>query len=179
MATINDLKLIETMPKELAKAIYKRDKRIEIDDILSALIAGGMAYLFYTPTATNIREFITVINDRTQPCYMGRMVKKACPSLCGKIVYLKDKYWLWKDMRHKLIEPHILLELRSYGDYNITSMNQEPFLIEGYDLIPEIFKALVVKMKERPRIVTTYSGFSLIYTEDQRDHTPVIEIHHC
>lgn len=186
MATIKTLEVGKHVDPFYLKEIPDLLQKVDFEELIAAVIGGGMKFLTRPGYKDNPREYILIVNGihngfyNAQPaCYMSLKRKKSQPTACGRFIYCDYKRYSAWSVYSDIVFPYIAQEINYYDDYGRKlTAESEPFKINDLDIIDAAFLSLYDRIVKTNKIITTFSEYALVYTKDTYDF-PVLEIHHC
>lgn len=186
MATINSLEIGKHIDHFYIKEIPDLSLKVDFEDLIAAVISGGMKFLTRDNVCKVPRERIAIVGgisdqfiNKQPACYMALKSKKSQPTVCGKLVYCEYKRYYADDVRSDKVFSYVARNFRYYDDCGrMLTADSEPFKINGLDIIEAAFLSLYDRIVKTNKIITTFSEYALVYTKDTYDY-PVLEIHHC
>ena len=177
MATLQNIGIDSVISIEMKKALSIIRPKVDINDLLSSIIAGCMKYLIKGHENGKGREYICLTKKNVTCYYMTLMHSRYRPSLCGKMFLTNSKYYTIP-LHHPEIFAGILDEFKYYCDIDKTlTIKDQPFTVNGINVMEEIIKAFFIRATQEPKVITTYSGYSLICTSTPYSMSSVIEIY--
>ena len=186
MATIKTLEIGKHVDSLYLKEIPDLLQRVDFEELIAAVIGGGMKFLTRSGYKENTREHICIVDAihdsfcNAQPaCYMSLKRKKSQPTACGRLIYCDFRRYSAYGVYSDTVFPYIAQEINYYDDYGRKlTAESEPFRINGLDIIEAAFLSLYDRMVKTNKIITTFSEYALVYTKDTYNF-PVLEIHYC
>lgn len=177
MATLQSIGIDDVVSIEVKKALSIIKPKVDLNDLLSSIIAGCMKYLYKGHEKGKGREYVCLMKKDVTSYYMTLMHSKYRPSLCGKMFLTNSKYYTIP-LHHPEIFKGIIEDLEYYCDIDKTlTIKEPPFTVNGINVLEEVIQAFFIRITQEPKVITTFSGYSLICTSTPYSMSSVIEIY--
>lgn len=183
MATIQDLDIPNHLDPFVRQEIPTIGRDVDFGDLIAAVVAGGMAYLTREGHPEKGREYLSIVEGNAKynekACFMTLKRKRSNPSVCARLLYTGYKRFYSKPISDPEVFKYVTHAIVYYGDYDRhATIKDAPYTIRSINIIDETFYTLFNRLKELKVVVTTFSRYALVYTDDLYD-SPSIEVHHA